>query len=127
MAEVKERAIQAAHREAVLAPPADVVAFLADLLSQRLVAYIAGVKDTKTVRRWADNEIDEMRQDSEKRIRTAYEIAQLLIQVDSPRIVKAWFIGLNPQLDEASPAEAIHEGKLKEAKYAARAFIAGGG
>ena len=34
--------------------------------------------------------------------RTAYEVAQLLVQFDSPRIVKAWFIGLNPQLDDVS-------------------------
>ncbi|MGH3089887.1 MAG: XRE family transcriptional regulator [Rubrobacteraceae bacterium] len=130
MTEVQDRAklaIQEAHREAVMAPIADLVDFLIDLLSPRLVAYIAGVKDTKTVRRWASGETGEMRQqDREERIRLTYEIARLLIQVDSPRIVKAWFIGLNPQLDDTSPAEAIHEGKLKEALYAARAFTAGG-
>lgn len=46
----------------------------------------------------------------------------------SPSFVarRAWFIGLNPQLDDVSPAEAIHDGRLKEAKAAARAFVAGG-
>lgn len=126
MAVVKERVIAQVHREAVMAPMAALVAFLIDLLSPRLVAYVAGVKDTKTVRRWANDEVGEMRQDSEERMRVAYEIALLLTQVDSPRIVKAWFIGLNPQLDDTSPAEVIHEGRLKEALYAARAFLAGG-
>lgn len=121
--EVKDRTI---HREALITPIANVVAFLVDLLGSRLVAYIAGVKDTKTVRRWANNEGGEVRPDSQQRIRVAYEIAQLLIQVDSPRVVKAWFIGLNPQLDDVSPAEMLHEKKLKEVKTAARAFIAGG-
>ena len=48
------------------------------------------------------------------------------MQFDSPRIVKASFIGLNPQLDDVSPAETIRGGRLKEAKAAARAFVAGG-
>ena len=48
------------------------------------------------------------------------------MRFDSSRVVKAWFIGLNPQLDDESPAEAIREGRLKEAMSAARAFVAGG-
>lgn len=67
-----------------------------------------------------------MREENEKKLRTAYEISQLLVRFDSPRVVKAWFIGLNPQLGDVSPAEAIHDGDLKEAMSAARAFVAGG-
>lgn len=118
--------LEQAHRQAVVASVSDVASFLQDLLGRRLVAYVAGVKDAKTVSRWAGGEVQEVRQESEERIRTAYEVAQLLVQFDSPRIVKAWFIGLNPQLDDVSPAEAIREGKLREAKAAARAFVAGG-
>jgi len=118
--------LEQAHRQAVVTPVTDVVSFLQDLLGRRLVAYVAGVKDAKTVSRWANGEVRSIRQESEERIRTAYEVAQLLVQFDSPRIVKAWFIGLNPQLDDVSPAEMIREGKLKEAKAAARAFVAGG-
>jgi hypothetical protein len=103
-----------------------VASFLQELLGRRLVAHVAGVKDGKTVTRWASGEVTEARQESEQRLRTAYEIAQLLVRFDSPRIVRAWFIGLNPQLDDVSPAAAIHEGRLKEAKAAARAFVAGG-
>ena len=115
-----------AHRQSVNASVSEVASFLQEMLSRRLVAYVAGVEDGKTVTRWASGEVTGVRQESEQRLRTAYEIAQLLIQFDSPRIVRAWFIGLNPQLDDVSPAEAIHEGCLKEAKAAARAFVAGG-
>ncbi len=118
--------LEQVHRQSVNASVSEVASFLQDLLSRRLVAYVAGVKDGKTVTRWANGEVTGVRQESEQRLRTAYEIAQLLIQFDSPRIVRAWFIGLNPQLDDVSPAEAIHEGRLKEAKAAARAFVAGG-
>jgi len=40
--------------------------------------------------------------------------------------VKAWFIGLNPQLGDVSPAEALREGRLMETVSAARAFTVGG-
>ena len=116
--------IDQAHRLSVLVPLDQAVRELQETLTRRLVAYIAGVKDAKTVTRWASGEATDMRGDAEQRIRTAYEIAQLLSQYESGAVVRAWFIGLNPQLDDASPAEAIHEGRLKEALGAARAFIA---
>jgi predicted exporter len=118
--------VEQAHREAVGASLSDVADFLQEVLGRRLVAYVAGVKDAKTVSRWAKGEVGEARWESERRLRAAYEISQLLVRFDSPRVVKAWFIGLNPQLDDESPAEAIREGQLKEAMGAARAFVAGG-
>lgn len=117
--------VEQVHRQATKAPMDDVANYLQDLLSRRLVAYVADVKDAKTVSRWVNGEV-EAREESEKRLRTAYEIAHLLVEFDSPRVVKAWFIGLDPQLDDTSPAEAIHDGQLKEALAAARAFMAGG-
>lgn len=120
------RLIERAHRQSVNASAAEVAGYLQELLSRRLVAYIAGVKDAKTVTRWASGEVENVREENEKKLRTAYEIAQLLVRFDSPRVVKAWFIGLNPQLGDVSPAEAIHDGDLKEAMSAARAFVAGG-
>lgn len=98
---------------------------LQEMLSRRVTAFIAGV-DVKTVTRWASGKTTDVRDDSEIRLRTAYEIAQLLSHVDSPEVARAWFIGLSPYLDDISPAEAIHEGKLKEVRAAARAFVVGG-
>ncbi|ACZ40538.1 MAG: XRE family transcriptional regulator [Sphaerobacter thermophilus] len=115
------------HRQAVAAPLTEVAGLLQEVLSRRLTAFIAGVKDGKTVSRWANGEVTEIREhETEQRLRTAYEIAQLLLLHDSPQTVKAWFIGLNPQLDDRSPAEVIREGQLREALAAARAFVVGG-
>jgi hypothetical protein len=120
-----EMQVEQAHHRAVDARLEDVVEYLQALLGRRLVAYIAGVKDAKTVSRWANGEA-EARQEAEKRVRAAYQIALLLTGFDSPRIVKAWFIGLNPHLADVAPAEAIHDGRSKEALAAARSFIVGG-
>src|SRR5690606_18028650 len=115
------------HRQAVSAPLTEVAGLLQEVLSRRLTAFIAGVKDGKTVSRWANGEVTEIREhETEQRLRMAYEIAQLLLLHASPQTVKAWFIGLNPQLDDRSPAEVIREGQLREALAAARAFVVGG-
>jgi hypothetical protein len=126
MQTAESRLVGQIHRQAIETSIPDIAATLQDMLSRRLVAYVAGVKDAKTVSRWANGEVTAVRDDSEKRLRVAFEIAQLLLQFDSPRVVKAWFIGLNPQLGDVSPADTIREGKLKEAMVAARAFVTGG-
>lgn len=113
------------HREATVSSIADATEFLQDLLSRRLVAYIVRV-DTKTISRWANQEVESVRQESEERLRVAFEIALLLMVFDSPPVIKAWFIGLNPQLGDESPADTIREGQLREALAAARAFVTGG-
>jgi len=115
------------HRDALSAPIDEIARLLQETLSRRLTAYIAGVGDGKTVSRWANREVTEVRDhETEQRLRTAYEIAQLLLLTDSPQTVKAWFIGLSPELDDTAPAESIRNGQLREALSAARAFSIGG-
>jgi hypothetical protein len=119
--------VERAHRQAMTASVREVAGLLQEVLSRRLTAYIAGVQDGKTVTRWASGEVDEIRDyEVERRLRTAYEIAQLLLADESPQAVRAWFIGLNPQLGDAPPAEVIRENRPQEALAAARAFMAGG-
>lgn len=100
---------------------------LQTLLSRRIAAYIAGVNDGKTVTRWANGEVSEIRDpETEQRLRTTYEIFLLLMQHESVHTVKAWFIGLNPQLGDVAPIDALREGRLRDTIAAARAFAIGG-
>lgn len=127
MAQSVDARMHQIHREATAAPVSEVAAVLQQLLSRRLTAFIAGVGDGKTISRWASGEVAEIRDFSqEQRLRGAYEIVQLLLGTESAQTVKAWFIGLNPQLGDVAPAEAIREGRLKDALAAARAFTVGG-
>ncbi len=61
----------------------------------------------------------------ERKLRTTYQVALLLLTVDAPPTVKSWFLGMNPYLDDLSPVEAIRSGKEREPLDAARAFVAG--
>jgi hypothetical protein len=115
---------QELHNQAVRAPINAAASTLQDVLSQRLTAFIVG-KDSRTVARWAQGEVTEIRsEETEARLRAAYEIALLLLRFDAPETVKAWFISMNPDLDDASPAEAIAEGRFRDAMSAARSFVA---
>lgn len=116
---------QRAHREAVRMGTADIAKYLQDTLGQKLTAYIAGVKDHKAVGQWADG--TRAPQDAaEHRLREVFRIFHLLQEAESPHTVRAWFVGLNPQLDDESPATALSEDKFKDVLVAARAFLAGG-
>lgn len=103
----------------------DVANFLQESLGQKLVAVMAGVKDPSTVGRWASGAV-EPRAATEARLRSIYQVFTLLMDQESIHTIRAWFVGLNPQLDDTSPARAIAEGDIKEVMVAAKAFLTGG-
>jgi hypothetical protein len=114
-----------AHERAVTFEIKDVARSLQEALGQRLVAYLADVSDPKRVGRWAQG-AQAPRDEADRRLRAAFQIFHLLLAEESPHVIRAWFVGMNPQLDDDAPAEAIREGRLKETLAAAKAFIAGG-
>lgn len=107
----------------------DVVKELAGLLGPKLVAFLAGVRETRAIREW-EKGTREARDPIPQRLRLALQVAMLIARHDSPRVVQAWFQGLNPQLDDRSPARLLREGELDEigpeVLSAARAFTTGG-
>lgn len=119
----------AAHTEATRATFPEVVTGLRDLLGAQLVAYIGGVKETRAVCQWAEDSRDPS-QDVKDRLRTAYQVAMMIAAVDGQTVTQSWFQGLNPQLDDRSPARLLREGDLRdvgqEVLGAARAFLVGG-
>jgi hypothetical protein len=114
-----------AHERSVQFSTADTARYLQEVLGLRLTAHIAGVRDPKTVATWAEG-TSAPRAASEAKLRLALQIAHLLQGQESPHVVRAWFVGLNPQLDDTAPATAISDGHFREALTAARAFVAGG-
>ena len=113
----------AAHRNAVTGSTRDIARFLVDNLGASLTAHIAGV-DRRTVHRWSEG--GPARAEGETNLRVAFQVFQLIQAVDAPHTVRAWFMGMNPQLEDTSPAEALADGLHREVMAAARAFVAGG-
>jgi hypothetical protein len=81
------------------------------------------------VRQWAEGE-REPSEEVRQRLRVALQVALPLAQEESPEIAQAWFQGMNPQLDDRSPARLLREGDIDEVGpaviAAARAFLIGG-
>jgi hypothetical protein len=113
-----------AHQETVRAPTRDMAAVLQELFGQRIVAFMAGVGDPKAVGRWARGERTP-RGDSERRLRAAYQITQLLILADSAETARAWFIGMNPRFTDRAPFAILGEdpAQAPQVLAAAKAFI----
>jgi hypothetical protein len=129
MAATASRPGLAAHTLVVRSTFPEVVTALRELLGPRLVAYLGAVRETRAVHQWADGArapSDAVQQ----RLRVALQVASMVAEVEGPRIAQAWLQGLNPQLDDRSPARLLREGELQEVGPAvvgaARAFLVGG-
>ncbi|HXT38215.1 MAG TPA: XRE family transcriptional regulator [Chloroflexota bacterium] len=114
------------HQQAVQASTRDAARLVLETLGGTLAAYVLGVKDRKTVQRWASGAVLGLRPESEARLRGVHEIIALLARFEAPETIRAWFLGMAPELEDVAPAYAIHDGRLPEAMNAARAFIARG-
>lgn len=114
-----------AHRASVSHDVADVTGFLAERLGHKLTAYLAGGNDPKAVTGWAQG-TRHPRPDVDRRLRAAYQVFVLLASGDSEDTVRSWFIGMNPQLDDRAPIDALRDGDLRDVLVAAQAYRAGG-
>lgn len=119
----------AAHTLAVRSTFPEVAGALRELLGPQLVAYLGSVRETRAVHQWADG-VREPSAVVQQRLRVALQVAAMLAEGESPRIAQAWFQGLNPQLDDRSPARLLRDGDVDEVGPAvigaARAFLIGG-
>jgi hypothetical protein len=110
---LRRRAELMAHDRVVRSDLPVVVAELRSALGARLVAYLGSVSETRAVREWAEGERSP-RQGAQERLRFAHQIVATIGHAEGPRVARAWLVGLNPQLDDRSPAHLIREANLEE-------------
>jgi hypothetical protein len=112
----------------LLPPSTEIVRQLVDLIGRKLTAYAGGVRDVRAVDRWIEG--CKIRGDGEQRLRFTFQIVSLLVGKEDPKIIRAWLIGLNPELDDRVPIRLMREGDLEkvmpEIMGAARTFLTGG-
>jgi hypothetical protein len=115
---------QAIHRQTTRLGMPMIVGSLQDILGQRLVAVIAGVSDARAVGKWVRGQRSP-HPEAEQRLRNAYQIVQLLLERESAETIRAWFVGMNPDLEDQAPAFVLGEDPVGVLQ-AARAFLAHG-
>lgn len=101
---------------------------LREILGAKLVAYIAHVSNTRSVREWADGDRAPST-DADHRLRVAYHVAALLYEREGKATVQSWFQGSNPLLEDNAPARLLRDESLDvvgpRVVAAARAFLTG--
>jgi len=106
----------------------ELAAQMVELIGRKLTAYIASVKDVRSVDRWIAG--GQFYGDAEERLRFGYQIVRMLSDYDKPSVVQAWLMGINPELGDRAPIKLIREYPIAEIAPqvlgAARAFVAGG-
>lgn len=120
----------AAFDQVVRLDAQQVVSQARDLLGPRLVAVIAGVTETRAVHQWADGQRRIKDPHVVARLRVALQAACTVADAESAGVAQAWMQGLNPLLDDQSPAWLLREGDLNaegpRVIAAARQFAAHG-
>jgi hypothetical protein len=110
-----------AYRESLENTPTDLAAELQNALGQKLAAYMLNVRP-QTFSEWATG-VRQPRGTNQEALRHLAHIYKLLAPTDDLHTIRAWFVGYNPMLDDAAPAELAAEGRYKDVLIAARAFV----
>lgn len=115
-----------AYNDSIRLAMPELVAELRGALGAKLVAYIAGVTETRTVREWAEG-ARVPQASAEERLRLTHRINALIGQSEGEAVVPTWLQGMNPLLGDAAPARVLREGPFDEAGpavlAAANAFV----
>lgn len=113
-----------AHAEAMSLPINAVVSRLVTLLGATTVAVIGGVTETRAVTQWTDGR-------SPQRphvLRFTLQLAMMIGDESQTELIRAWFAGSNPHLDDRVPMLMLRDKPLSEIAsvmmIAARKFAA---
>lgn len=123
-----DAADEAISRLAVLAGPADMASYLQQHLGQKLTAYLAGLKDVKTVGQWARGKV-EPPAITRERLRAAFHATLLFRLRYGDEAAQGWFFGANASLGYRAPAAVLRKAgtpdELALIAPLARAFVRG--
>jgi hypothetical protein len=100
------------------------VSRLNTVLGRDVVAVLVGQPE-RTVTRWITGAETPSVHDKDL-LRVVFQIVQKISEVDSDEVVRAWFMGMNPLLDDESPIEVLRDGRVGDAMAAARVFADAG-
>ena len=115
------------HRKAMNADLETMASTLVNVMGRAIVAGIVGIRNPKTISRWANGEVTSVRDRySEERLIAAYQVTILLQEHYGNDTIRSFMLGMNPVLNDESPAIALRDGDFKGAINAARNFLAGG-
>jgi hypothetical protein len=115
---------KSAHRLASTTTISVIAAELQKVLGPSLTTVILGGRDPKAIAQWAKG-TRTPRPAQENALRALYQVVALLSEVDGPDVIRAWFSGMNPDLEDRSPALTMQSDPVAVMR-AAESFIQNG-
>lgn len=116
------------EREAITFESSQIAGYLQEVLGQKIVAYLAGLKDVKMVSAWVRGK-SQPQPITLTRLRYAYQSARVLVDAYGEDTTRTWFFGSNHLLDNEAPAYVLRHaqtpGDMRLVVPAARAFVEG--
>jgi hypothetical protein len=115
---------RSAHERAVSSDQDEALRALVAAFGKHVVAAIFG-KDTRTIERWLKPGT-QLKVEEERRLRDAFQVFSLIEEADDAHVARAWFIGMNPELEDDSPIERLAAGNARAVLAAARSYVNAG-
>ena len=113
-----------AHALAMSLPIARVVRELVEVLGASMVSIIGDVSETRAVTQWTDGRTPQRAHV----LRFAFQLVSMMVSGENNDVVRAWFSGSNPHLNDRVPVLMLRDHPLSEIAApmmaAARAFVA---
>lgn len=97
-----------------------------EMFGQKVSAWVVGVRDPKSIGRWARGDDNLQKHERESRLLNLAAVAQVLSHrlADDPNRARTWLLSPNPALADTAAAQWIHDDKPVSAVLAAaRAYV----
>jgi hypothetical protein len=88
-------------------PLPELVLELSAVIGKKLIAYLSNESSTRAIDGWIAGA--QPKSDVERRLRLSYEVVMCLRLIDSPEVVQAWLMGVNPDLGDRSALRMLRE------------------
>ena len=118
---IAERSRRTAHSQASRNSVPDIAAYVQSVLGPSLTTVTLGIRDVKAVGQWAKG-LRQPRPAQEHLLREIFQVVNYLAAVEKNDVIRAWFAGMNPDLDDRSPALTMRDDPQAVIK-AADAFV----
>lgn len=106
---------------AAVAAPDAIARELREALGADLVARMTGA-EPELVDQWASGGQMPNAQDEQK-LRAVFEIYKTLAEPQTPKLARAWLLGLNPNFERQQPAEVFASGQVRNVLIEAANYV----
>lgn len=121
-----EQAKIQAHDKSTKLKIDEIATFLEEVLGQRLTAEMLQISNHKLLGKWKNRQQMPGSLDTQDKLRKIYQLTYLLNQFEKPLTVRAWFLGMNPDLDDKLALDLIKDNNFHSVLKAIESYIARG-